>query len=66
MSLENDVIALQERILYLEDSVQSLSDQLAEHQGQLARYEIWFKRLSDQLQAMPEGAEVVNQKPPHY
>lgn len=63
---EQDVYELQERVVYLEDAVQQLSDQVASQASQLEKYELWFKKLNQQLKSLPDSGGGEEAPPPHY
>ena len=66
--LESQVVQLEERLAFQEDTIQKLDDALASQQKQLLMIERRILLLTEQLQKLETSLPVQQQdeKPPHY
>ncbi|CAH0990820.1 Protein SlyX [Sinobacterium norvegicum] len=66
--LEEQIIDLQTRVLFQEDTLQELDDIITKQQRQIDALERYCRLLKDSVEGMKSGeeGEVSNDPPPHY
>jgi SlyX protein len=69
MSDEHRFIALETKIAYHEDLVQSLNDTIIAQQRRITELELRYQSLLDRVSALSPPAEpgsIADERPPHY
>ncbi len=68
--LQQQIIDLQARLAFQEDTLESLNDEIARQDKALDLLRIqvkrWESRLEDMASSVDSGANSVNERPPHY
>jgi SlyX protein len=66
--LEEQIIDLQTRVLFQEDTLQELDDIIAKQQRQIDQLSQYCRLLKDSVEGLKGGeeGEVSNDPPPHY
>ena len=65
---QEQLVELETRLAFQEDSIQQLSDQVYQQQQQIDRLEKLVKQLLDQTREIMAASpgETVDERPPHY
>jgi len=69
MSEEHRLIAIETKIAYHEDLVQTLNDTVIDQQMRIAELEARYQALLDRMSALhppADPAEMGDERPPHY
>ncbi len=68
--LQQQVIDLQARVAFQEDTLQALDSALAEQDKVIALLQLqlkrWESRFDEMTYAMESSGSIANEKPPHY
>lgn len=61
----SDLVELQTRIAYIEDTMRAIDVRMIEHQNQIDRLEVWCKDIARRMRnASPSNDD--HEVPPHY